>query len=438
MTLIFDPFSPFREHPDSRMILRFMNLSDDTLRPFGLDRLNRWRTLALLAWGITLLVFVIMFFAKPERVTGFAPYLRGAHNWLEGDAMYSFQPNKGFVYSPLIAVFFSSLTWVSVPVANILWRLMSAGILLVGIGSVLKIGPFSDVPKHLRGLVFLLILPIAAGNLDSGQANPIVVGLLMIGVAGACAGRWTIAAIAVAGAFYWKIYPITLGMLLVLVAPVKFGWRFVLALLVMGLLPFLFQNQDYVVRQYQQWVETRMVDNRLTYPIVIAPLDLWFLLVRIGHLPLSETGYHILRLAGGAAIAGFCLYGRWKAWPKERILAGLFSLACVWMLLLGPASESLTYLILVPAAAIGVVESFSFRMHSAARIAAVIGYGFLLLAILRVGFFSKWQDAWQLALQPVGALFFLAYCLMRYLDDTLWDGRKKPAFIAPIHPPDGG
>ncbi len=415
-----------------------MNLADDTLRFFGLDRANRWRTLAFLAWGITLLVFGIMFFAKPERVTGFAPYLRGAHNWLEGDALYSFKPNKGFVYSPLIAVFFSSLTLVTVPVANILWRLMSAGILLGGIWSILKFGPFAGVPSYLRGLVFLLILPIAAGNLDSGQANPMVIGLLMIGLAGACSGRWTLAAIAVAGAFYWKIYPVTVGMLLVLVAPGKFGWRFALALIVMGLLPFLFQNHDYVMRQYQQWVETRLVDNRLTYPIVIAPLDLWFLLVRIGHLSLSETGYHILRLAGGAAIAGFCLYGRGKAWPQERILGGLFSLACVWMVLLGPASESLTYLILVPAAAIGVVESFRLRMHWAARMAALIGYGFLLLAILRVGFFSKWQDVWLLALQPVGAVFVLAYCLMRYLDDTLWDGRKKPAFIAPIHPADGG
>ena len=415
-----------------------MNLSDAALKPYGLDRFSRWNTLALLAWGITLLVFIIMFFVKPERVTGFAPYLRGAHNWLEGDALYSFKPNKGFVYSPLIAVFFTSLTFVSVAVANILWRLLSAGILLGGIWSILKFGPFRDGPKHLRGLVFLLILPVAAGNLDSGQANPIVIGLLMIGVAAAFTGRWTVAAVAVAGAFYWKIYPLALGMLLVLVAPGKFGWRLALALVVMALLPFLFQNPDYVTRQYQQWFETRLVDNRLAYPIPIAPLDLWFLLVRIGHLPLAETGYQILRLAGGAAIAVFCLYGRWKSWPKERLLGGLFSLACVWMVLLGPASESLTYLILVPAAAIAVVESLSLGLRPAVRGAAVIGYGFLLLAILRVGFFPKWQDAWLLAFQPVGALFMLAYCLMRYLDDTPWDSRRKPPLAAPVPPAEAG
>jgi len=413
-------------------------MNDEFLKPYGLDRQSRWRTLALLAWGITLLVFIVMFFVKPERVTGFAPYLRGAHNWMEGDAIYSFKPNKGFVYSPLVAVFFTTLTVVSVAVANIFWRMISAGILLGGIWSVLKIGPFFDIPKHLRGLVFLLILPIAAGNLDSGQANPIVIGLLMIAVAAAYSGRWTLAAIAVAGAFYWKIYPLALGMLLVLVAPQKFTWRFALALLVLGLLPFLFQKPDYVLQQYQEWVATRLVDNRLNYPLEIAPLDLWFLLVRLGQLPLGETGYHILRLAAGAAIAGFCLYGRWKGWPKERVLGGMFSFACVWMLLLGPASESLTYMILVPAAAIAVMESFSLRLPWLARIAAVIGYGCLLLAILRVGFFSHWQSGWILALQPVGALFILGYGLLRYLDDTQWNGRRKPPFTAPIVSPDAG
>ena len=411
-------------------------MNDEMLKPYGLDRMSRWRTLALLAWGITLLVFLVMFFVKPERVTGFAPYLRGAHHWIEGDAIYSFKPNKGFVYSPLAAVFFTVLTVVPVAVANIVWRMLSAGILLGGIWSVLKIGPFSDIPGHLRGLVFLLILPVAAGNLDSGQANPLVIGLLMIALSAAYSRRWTLAAFAVAGAFYWKIYPLVLGMLLVLVAPQKFSWRLVLALIVMGMLPFLFQKPDYVLQQYHQWMVTRLVDNRLNYPLEIAPLDLWLLLVRLGTLPLGESGYQILRLAAGAAIAGFCLYGGWKGWSKERILGGIFCFACVWMLLLGPASESLTYLILVPAGAIAVVESFSLRLSPFSRIAAVIGYGFLLLAILRVGFVPRWQSGWILALQPIGALFILAYGLMRYLDDAHWNGLRKQRFTAPIVAPD--
>ena len=39
---------------------------------------NRWRTLAILGWAILCIVVVSLFIAKPEKVTGFAPYLRGA------------------------------------------------------------------------------------------------------------------------------------------------------------------------------------------------------------------------------------------------------------------------------------------------------------------------------------------------------------------------
>lgn len=409
-----------------------MKFDDKTLRAWRLDESQRWATLAVLAWGVTLAALAFIFLFSPERVTGFAPYLKGAQRWLDGAEIYSFKPNKGFVYSPTIAVFFSVFAGIPVFLANILWRWLSAGILLGGLWAVFRSGPFAHVPRHLRGLVCLLVLPMASGNLDSGQANPIVAGLLMVAVAAACVDRWWIAAIAVAGAFYWKVYPLTLGLLLILAAPGKFTWRLVLAMVLFGLLPFLFQKPDYALEQYRQWVVTRLADNRFAYPLEIAPLDLWFLLVRLAHLPLSVTVYNVLRVLAGAAIAAFCLYGKWKDWPRERILGGIFSFSCVWMLLFGPASESLTYLILVPATAIAVVESFSERMPPAARMAALLGYGLLLLAILRVGFFHRLQSPWVLAIQPFGAIAFLCYCLTRYLDNRWWRGTKTETKTASL------
>lgn len=391
------------------------NSWDQRLAPFHLDAARRWRTLAILGWAVLCVVIIGMFIAKPDKVTGFAPYLKGASRWIEGLDIYSYKPNKGFVYSPLAAVFFSPFAFVHSAVANVVWRLLSVACLLGGLWSMLRFGPFDRIPARLRGLVYLLVLPLSLSNIDSGQANPIVIGLIMAGLAAACRGRWTLAALAISGAVHWKVYPLVVGLLLMVICPWKFSWRFILALAVMAALPFLFQKHEYVSEQYHEWVVTRFADNRLQYDIAIAPLDLWFVLVRVLGLPLPELGYHLLRGVAGAAIAAFCLWGRLRGWPAERLYGGLFAFVCAWMVLLGPASEWLTYLLVAPAVALAVVEVIGHPFSRWTRVAALTAYAILLLAVLRVGFIPKVQTAWLLALQPLGALCYVFFAVRRYL-----------------------
>lgn len=390
------------------------NSWDQRLAPFYLDAPRRWKTLSILGWTILCVVLIGIFVAKPDKVTGFAPYLKGAARWVEGLDIYSDKPNKGFVYSPLAAVFFVPFTWVPPAVANVLWRLLSVVCLLGGLWSMLRFGPFTRIPISRQGLVFLLLLPLSLSNFDSGQANPIVIGLIMAGLAAACRGRWTLAALTIAGAVHWKIYPLVVGLLLMVIAPGRFSWRFVLALALMAAAPFLFQKTDYVLEQYREWIATRTADNRLQYAKEIAPLDFWFLGVRVLGLPLSEASYRALQAMTGAALAGFCLVGRLQNWPAERLYGGLFAFVCAWMVLLGPASEWLTYLLLAPAAALAVVEVLSPSQSRLARVAAFAAYGLLLAAVLRVGFFPKYQSGWLLALQPLGALVYLVFATRRY------------------------
>jgi len=388
---------------------------DERLAALHLDPARRWRTLATVGWIVVCLVLIGMFVAKPDKVTGFAPYLKGATRWLEGLDLYDTRPNKGFVYSPLAAVFFSAFTLVPAPVANVAWRLLSAACLVGGLWTMLRFGPFHHLPGRLHGLVFLLLLPLSLSNLDSGQANPIVIGLVMAGLAAAGRQRWTWAALAIAAAVHWKIYPVVVGLLLMVIAPWKFSWRFVLALAAMAALPFLFQKPGYVLEQYTEWIGTRMADNRFRYPIEIAPLDLWFVLVRVMGLPLTETIYHLLRVATGGAIALFCLAGRLRNWPAERLYGGLFAFVCAWMVLLGPASEWLTYLLLAPAAALAITDALCLPLAFWVRLAAFGAYGLLLLAVLRVGFVPKLQAPWLLALQPLAGLCYTVFAVGRYL-----------------------
>lgn len=379
-----------------------------------------WRALAITAWSALVLILCIQNILNPERLSGFAPYLRAANRWIEGSAIYSFTPNKGFVYSPFAAVCYLPFAIVPPYLGSILWRALSVGILLAGASRLLKSGTYAHIPERLRGLVYLLIFPLALSNVDAGQANPLLIGMIMISLAAVSTGRWTVAAIAISCAVYWKIYPLAVGLLLILVAPGKFSLRFLPALVVMALVPFLFQEPAYVMKQYQQWLATRAGDNRLQYPIEIAPLDLWYLLVRMGGVPLPETAYRILQVASGAAIAGFCIVGRWRNWPQDRLLGGLFAFVSIWMVLLGPSTESFTYLLLAPAIAIGVTECFALRLRPGLRVLAVLSWVLLLLAVIRMGFVPHMRTGLLLALQPMGALVFLLFALKRYLDAESW------------------
>jgi Glycosyltransferase family 87 len=380
-----------------------------------LDRF--WNPAAILAWTFALSAIIGKILASPDRVTNVNRYLKAGRAWIDGSPLYIYTPNKGFVYGPFSAVCYALASYLPDVWTRILWCLLSAALLLGGMWAILTSGPFSQIPKRRRGLAFLLVLPLALGNFDSAQANAFLAGLILIAFAAACSERWTIAAIALAVAIHWKVYPVVAGMLLVLLFPRRFSWRFVLAVVITGLIPFLFQNASYVISQYQLWYDTRAADNRLEYSLAIAPRDLWFLLVQAAGLPLSQTGYRAIQAVVGLAIAGFCLWGRVNNLPRERLVAGAFSLVCAWMTLLGPASELYTYLLVAPAVAFEIVETFAKRTDAVSRGLVVAAFGFLLAAILRVAFFPRYENVYVLSLQPLGDLVFFVYAFRKYFGE---------------------
>jgi hypothetical protein len=385
------------------------------------QRLERfWAPASIVAWTVALSVVVGKGLVLSHRVTNVDRYLRAGHAWIQGLPLYIYTPNKGFVYGPFSAVCYALASYLPDALSRALWCLVSAALFLGGLWGMMTAGPFSEIPTRLRGLVFLLVLPLALGNFDSAQANAFLIGLIMIAFTATCKERWTIAAITIAVAVHWKVYPIVAGMLLILLSPRRFTWRFILALLIIGLIPFLFQKPSYVIEQYRLWYDTRTADNRLQYSVNIAPWDLWFVLVQAAGMSISQPVYRAIQATAGLAVAGFCLCGKFNNWPKERLVGGTFSLVCAWMTLLGPASELYTYLLLGPAVALELVKKFSSRSDAVSRALIVAAYLFLLAAILRVAFIPRYQSVYVFSLQPVGAFFFLLYALKNYLSDSPW------------------
>jgi len=375
-----------------------------------LKRLGPWNCAAIVAWSAAILGIILHRAFSHSRTTLEVFQLAG-HHWIHGEYLYA--DRRGFVYSPLAAALFSGLEVLPRAAATIVWVSVNATALLSGMFAMLKGGFAPAIRREHFGVAFLLLLPLAIGNLDVLQANALVIGLLMHAFSAADRNRWGIAAICIAVATYFKIYPFAAGLLLILLAPWRFGWRLTLAMLAFGLLPFLFQHWAYVSEQYHSWIVTRTADNRLQYSDKDAPLDLWFVLVRLGHLPLTAGIYRLMQVAGGGAIALFELYGIWRNGPRARILAGAFAFLSVWMTLIGPATEGYTYLLLAPAVAIAVVEIWSGKQGFLECVGIAIAFAFLLFAMARNSFFPHARSTWIMSAQPIGAAIFLGVCLLR-------------------------
>src|SRR6202035_2749889 len=181
--------------------------------------------------------------------------------------------------------------------------------------------------------------------------------LVMIAILAASEKRWIVSALALGFSAYLKIYPLSVGLLLVLLYPRQLGWRLALTLILMGALTFVLQRPSYVLEQYQRWFSTRAADDR-RMNIDIAPRD-FTMLLRLLHIYLSARLILMLQILAGAAAAAICLVGRVRKWSERRLMICVLTTGTCWMLLFGPATEDATYAMIAPAVAFAVVEGFN-------------------------------------------------------------------------------
>jgi hypothetical protein len=394
---------------------------EETIRPSTGDILGKhriWSKCAWVVWAVVLVILILRPILLSHRGTSFDTYHLAGSHWLQGGEVYT--QWMGFVYSPVVAAFFAPFAYLPVPLANILWRLLNAAVLLAGLTTVVKTDLFNGIKEKNYGLLYILLVPLAIGNIDISQANPLVEGLLLLAIAAVYTERWNSAALCVAIATCFKIYPIAVGLLICLIAPRRFSWRLLIALLLLLAIPFLFQHWSYVSNQYQAWIRTRTSDDRRQWPVEKLPLDLWFLIHWVLHLPIPAKLYSLIQLGTAGALACFCAVQTWRGWAKKRVLTGLFCLVSIWMTLCGPATESYTYLILVPAIILALIQAFDTPQPGQLRALVTAAFALQLLAAARASFLPHFKPFWALAVLPLSGLIFLVYALWWLFDDSLW------------------
>jgi hypothetical protein len=348
---------------------------------------HRFQRTAVVVWLIILTATCGRALVSPRAHSVYSIFADAGRNWVAGADLYT-SADQQYRYSPLATLLFVPFSAMPEALGGGLWRLVNAAVLLGGLSWWMRDVLPASLTHTQRALLWLLIAPLAVGNLHNGQSNPLVLGLLLGGTAAVSRQRWTLAASGVALACLFKVYPLAVGLLLVVLYPRRFGVRF-LAALALGLaLPFLWQHQAYVVEQYAGWWRHLLHDDRQALPRVDQYRDVRLLLEVCG-MSLTHGFFVALQMLVAGVIGVVCvqrakLLGSGPT-ARRRVLASLLSLACVWMTVFGSATESATYLLLAPAAAWALLEACVGRSFWSMA-AACAGYGLFLAAQMATWF----------------------------------------------------
>jgi hypothetical protein len=382
----------------------------------GEGKRRRATRIAVLAlWAALIAGVLIRSLLKPASGTVLPIFHRAGGHWLHGENLYS--GGTEYLYSPLVAAFFSPLALLPLWAANIVWRLAVAGIYLAAVRAWLRDGT-SRIPANSHAAVFLILLPLSIGSINNAQSNPLVIALVIFALIASRASRWVPAALCIAIVTYLKIYPLAAGLLLVVLFPKQFSWRLLIALIAFGALSFVLQKPSYVLEQYHNWVATRSVDER-HFDVENRPRDLWTLLFACG-IQLSLRLYFLVQILGGGCIAALCLFGRVKKWGADRLLTVIFTLVPCWMLLLGPATESSTYVVLAPAISLVAVEALSRPFPQWMRALVVAALTILIGGAAFIAFAGHRRELWSMSIQQSGTVLFAVFALAWVFRDSLW------------------
>jgi hypothetical protein len=310
-----------------------------------------WLVLAWSAW--ILLIFLALgrsaLHHSPQHVGCFAVFANAGRHWVRGEPLYEVDnPNylALFRYSPLVAALLSPLAWVPGPAGNLMLRLVNLAVFLPGLWWWARTALPRNATANQRAIFYLLVALLSISPLVDIQVNNLTLGLMLIAVAAVAGDRWNLAAMTVSLAVLIKAYPIALALVLVVLFPRRFALRWLGAMALLLALPFALQDPAYVGAQYLDWVSCMIHQPH--------PDGFFQDMMLFAHLwltPISRQTYHWIELGSGAFVALILWVHQRRGMPRQSLLNAAFGLCCAWMMALGPATETTTYIMIAPVAA---------------------------------------------------------------------------------------
>src|SRR5262249_51795109 len=325
--------------------------------------IRHWSLVLWIGLGVPLAVRTLH---RPESHTVFPLFAAGAAHWWTDQPLYAdYRPMDYFRYPPLFAILFTPLAALGPVAGGILWSWLNLGVYFLGLRRFVRdVLPGTWTPRSEAAFLVLAGAGALAG-LWNGQSNPFVVGLLLLGASALVRGRWWSAAILLALTVVLKLTPLPFALLFCALWPRRLVGRFLLALVVGFLVPFLTRPAGMVCEQYRGWTAHLVELSGERWP---GFRDAWTVWVVARHTAVGEAGlpdlcqpvdagwYRGLQLLGGLAVLAACLWMRQRGMSRAALVTLTLALGATWSMLLGPAVEMPTYGFLAPLLAWAVVQ----------------------------------------------------------------------------------
>ena len=392
--------------------------------------LETWEKALILVWVVVFSAISLrMLLAPPRRSNIYPVFVTSARNWLCGTHVYRMPDSSNdvedFRYSPVVLELFVPFAQLPDRAGNILWRLLNLGVFFAGLrhwcGHVLP----AFLGRGHMALIALLTTPWLLGNINNGQSNPLMLGLMLLGTSWVLGRRWTLAAACLAAACLFKIYPLALAMLLMALYPRPLLGRMLLFLAVGLALPYVMQEPAYVSEQYGRWFRYLALEDRESN-VEGSYRDVRFLW-RVAFGPMPYRLHMVLQMLTAGASLGLCLAARRRRWSERRLVTFLFGLACVWMTVFGVATESPTYLLLAPTLAWTLVRGRRERCSTAMQLWSWASFAMFVAAGMARWFPAGTRLVQAAPVEPVAGLFLLiAICLGEWFSVEKLEDKQTP------------
>jgi hypothetical protein len=392
-------------------------------------RRDRWIVAIAIFWIAVLNTMLVRSAIWPRVHSLYPTYAAAGEDWYHGRSTYFHDEHVPWIdqyrYSPIVSASFVPYIVVPERLGNIVWRLVNAAVFFGGVWWWLRRGvPVVLSPRQIAW-VFLLLMPLSVESLNNGQPNPMLIGLMLMCVTAAAGQRWWLSAATCTLAVVLKLYPVSLALLLAGLYPRKLLWRLGVTVAVAFVLPFLVQRPAYVWNQYAEWYRLLAGDERRFGPIVMMYRDLWMLL-RVWHVPMTTGLYQAIQLAGAAGCAALCWMGQRRGWDRQRQATTTLILCCCWIMLVGPATEACTYVLMSPPLAYVLVAGRSENWPPALQ--ALAWLSFLVSWItVSAGTFPDGAAFQRFGLYPLSALLLTIAAVTAAIR-----GLRRPATSEPI------
>jgi hypothetical protein len=372
---------------------------------------GNWVRAAVIVWAGLLAVVGIRSALEPAKHNVFHIFTLAGEHWRAGEQVYGYVADDRdvFLYSPLLAATFAPWSILPLWLGNVLWRVLATSLFLWAMFLWIKEVFPQAVNRDQIAQFFLFAVPMTLASVNNGQINPLLTACLLFSVVLAKRQQFVWCGVVLGAAFWIKVYPLSLALLLLLVYRRQLALWLPAAILAGFALPFLLQQPAYAASQYGSWLEFLQTHDKVNAQLDYWPRDVR-LLFRNWAEPISKTTFLLLGLAVASVLAGLVIWVRRAKLDEKELLTLITGMAVCWMLLFGPGTESATYTLLAPSAAAFFLLVWHWPQSPWLRGFVTLGFGLLVATNLAKTF--PWGNAFaNFGPQPVGGLILLG-CLI--------------------------